>query len=245
MSKTASSSSHRPGGNGASRSASASAGASSSAPIAAARPEIASAWTPGVIVIACVVGAFLAGLFVGQEFLHTPNVVMAPAASGMASADAASTPPGDPNANPADPAAAGAAQPGHDDASLKSAIASEKDPQRLTQIGQVLSDENRPDLSVLAYERALHLGADTAEVHRQLGLTYWSLNKISRAVGEINTALKLNPNDVASHAALGFIAHTQGHTAEARAEFTRALKLRPPAELKARIQTELSSLLKS
>lgn len=197
-------------------------------------------WSPMMGMIVAVIAAFLAGLFVGGELLHHPQIVEPPVAAAMSSADAGS---GAPASTAGADAPTGA---DHNDSLVKDAISTAKDPQRLIKIGDLLSDqrrpEYRPDLAVLAYSRAIQLGSHTASLYRDLATAQMASEDMDGAEKNLKTSLRLDPKDAAAHTLLGFLLKTGHDKAGARKEFQTALDLHPSADIQKRIKTELASL---
>ena len=200
----------------------------------------APAWTPAMSMVVTAVFAFLVGAFFGQEVLHSPQVVQ-PASSSRGA--------GAPGSSPAEPAGASDSSTGspstppHDDATLVKGINASTDPQQLLQMGQLLNDKNRPDLALTAYDRAIKLGGGTGEAYRDRAMMYVGLKKMDEAEKDLRTAIRLDPKDPRSHAALGIVIEKKpGHRSEARQELQKALDLQPPDDIKALVKQELSSL---
>jgi tetratricopeptide (TPR) repeat protein len=195
-------------------------------------------WTPAMGMLIVGISAFFTGLFVGSELLHQPKVTDAPVA--VASAGAAG---GSPDGASSSAAAGSGAMAGHDDASMKKMINSESDADRLTSIGQVLADQSRPDLALLAFQRVLTLGHRTSNAYLDVVKAEWDLKKFDEAEQNLHVAIQLDPKSPAAHATLGFVlAHGMNQPAAARKEFQTALALNPPDEVKTKIQAELAKL---
>ncbi|HET6386849.1 MAG TPA: hypothetical protein VFJ58_25955 [Armatimonadota bacterium] len=189
--------------------------------------------------IAAVMVAFMAGLFIGQELLHRPRIVVAPAPPASMAA------PTDPNTAGADtdPASIGSQPPSaKETAALKDAINKENDPQRLAELAEFHVDQ-QPDIAVLAFQKAIRLGARTAPVYRGLAVAYLGLGEMDRAQKNLRIALRLDPKDIAAHVALALaLQKSPSGEKEARAEFKKALQLNPPASLKANIESALKRM---
>lgn len=160
--------------------------------------EASPGWTPALSALALVVFAFFSGLFVGQELLHKPQVVAAaaqPAAAGLPGESAA--PAAAPAAN-TDTSAAGTsgagAPTGHDDASMREAIAHTDDSQRLLLLSKLFMEEQRNDLAAMAARKAVQLDPGSASAHALLALSLeTSAQNIPEVRRELRKALSLNP----------------------------------------------------
>ncbi len=195
-------------------------------------------WSPMMGMIVAVIASFLAGLFVGGELLHRPQIVEAPMTAAIAP---------DRTGSPAGPGAGNApADAEHSDAVVKDAIAKAKDPQRLIKIGDLLSDQRRPefrpDLAVLAYGRAIQLGTHTPSLYRDLATAQMASEDMDGAETNLKKSLQLDPKDAAAHTLLGFLLKSRHDKAGAQKEFRTALDLHPSADIQKRIKSEMATL---
>lgn len=198
--------------------------------------DSAPVWSPTLTAIVVVVFAFFSGLFAGQELLHRPQVVVAPAGASIPAEGlpGASTP-ANPGAGDATGATAGdttlpAAEPpgapapgagtlgtgasavppsGHDEASLRKAIDETNDPQRLMLLAKLFMEEQNNDLAIQAARKASGLDPSNPAAHALLAL-----------------AFEGDPS----------------RTTDAIAQLRKAMTLNPPAEVKVAIQKELDRL---
>jgi tetratricopeptide (TPR) repeat protein len=194
--------------------------------------------------VTALICVFLAGLFVGEELLHQPQVT--------ASASLTSTPATDPQAaaDPHTPAPGGGTNgtpaKGHDDSTFVAAINQAKDPAQLLQMGRILSDENRADLAILAFQRAVDLGDHSVVTYRSLATAQLVTHKVDDAERNLRIALREDPKDGASHVVMGFLlGNDRGQLEAARKELQTALSLNLPNDLKTQVQAELNKLNKS
>ena len=207
-------------------------------PPAVAEPEDdQGGWSPAMTLIVAVVVAFFLGLFVGEELLHRPQVRVAPPSAQATAPDMAENPSGDTSTTDTTPPPSPVEL-----AALKTAINTENDPERLVQLAEA-HVERRPEIAVLAFQKAIRLGDHKPRVYRGLAVAYLSLGENNQAASNLRTALKLDPKDITAHVALALALEKQPNgKAAARAELQKALALNPPDTLKANIQTALSRL---
>ena len=77
-------------------------------------------------------------------------------------------------------------------------------------LGILQANNNHDREALLLLAKAEKIAPKSAEVHYQMAKSLFSLNRVEDAQLEAETALHLNPNDVASHYLLGRIYHTLG-----------------------------------
>ena len=112
---------------------------------------------------------------------------------------------GDPHAGHDHEAAAGA-PPMVSESAAEKAIRETADQARLVEMGNTEFDGNRPRLAVLAYERALKIGPDNADVRTDLGVMYRALKRYDDAIAQFEAAGKLSPKHENSVFNLGIVA---------------------------------------
>ena len=71
--------------------------------------------------------------------------------------------------------------------------------------GLLALERGQPDAAVVAFERALALGARDARVHNGLGAAYTHRERLSEAVSQFEAALALDPTLAHAHSNLGYI----------------------------------------
>ena len=111
----------------------------------------------------------------------------------------------DPHAGHDHEAAAGA-PPMVSESAAEKAIRETADQARLVEMGNTEFDGNRPRLAVLAYERALKIGPDNADVRTDLGVMYRALKRYDDAIAQFEAAGKLSPKHENSVFNLGIVA---------------------------------------
>jgi len=74
-------------------------------------------------------------------------------------------------------------------------------------------------------EKAIALGLEDAHLHNFLGICYNRTNRSSKAVGEFQHAIKLDPNLAEAHLNLAFAHQLLHHAKAAHEEYATACKL--------------------
>ena len=95
------------------------------------------------------------------------------------------------------------------------------------QLGQSYQKEENYSEAVNAYEKALALDSDNAEIYNAMGIVYSILDEHELATQLINEAIRYEPMSSLLHNNLGFAYLRWGHASEAAGAFHRALKLDP------------------
>ena len=93
-------------------------------------------------------------------------------------------------------------------------------------VGGWFADRSDLKCAAAAFEQALRLDPQSAEVHFDLGLVRQRQGNTAAATSEFRLALKYNPELVPARCALGSVV---AHSAEAEAEFRKALAMDPKA----------------
>ena len=72
-------------------------------------------------------------------------------------------------------------------------------------IGNEMFDAGRPQLAIPAYEKALSIKPDNADVHTDLGIMYRDAGKIEQAVQHFQEAMRIDPRHENSSYNLGVV----------------------------------------
>jgi Flp pilus assembly protein TadD len=83
------------------------------------------------------------------------------------------------------------------------------------------------DKAIAAYNHAIHLKADFAEAHFNLGATLKSLGQFDDAIAAYNHAIRLKPDFAEAYANLGNALKNSGRLNEAVAAYEKAIRLKP------------------
>lgn len=97
----------------------------------------------------------------------------------------------------------------------------------LFQLGRYYQGQNRADLAIAAYRRALAKDASLVDVHNNLGILYSQAGRYDEAESEFRAALKLDPRQAYLYSNLGFSYFLQGEYARSVAVLAQALTLDP------------------
>jgi tetratricopeptide (TPR) repeat protein len=118
-------------------------------------------------------------------------------------------------------------QPDHALQWLARAIRQDARPEYLSSLGTVLQQQQRHKEALQAFETAVKLKPDDAELWRQLGNALAELKRLSDAVLSLQHALKLDPRNVNAANKCGGLLHELGRFEEAVAYFTLCDELLP------------------
>lgn len=97
----------------------------------------------------------------------------------------------------------------------------------LSQLLQRAVDAQRrgqPQAAIDLYQRAITIGAGSAEIYNNLGVAYRSINDYARARDAYRHALELDPRDANAWNNLGVVIDALGDREQARAAYQRALE---------------------
>jgi tetratricopeptide (TPR) repeat protein len=97
----------------------------------------------------------------------------------------------------------------------------------LNDLGQILQRAKRHEEALRAFDKAVQLKPDSAELWRNLGSVLVQLNRDNEALLSYQHALKLQPNDFDAASKGGVLLHRQQRWAEALACFDLCETLRP------------------
>ncbi|HEX4997189.1 MAG TPA: tetratricopeptide repeat protein [Terriglobia bacterium] len=94
-------------------------------------------------------------------------------------------------------------------------------------MGDVLMEEDQPEVAEAEYRKALGADSASASGHLKRANALRLEGKLPEAVAEFREAIRINPRDAQGHSDLALTLNTQGNTAEATAEYTEAIRLDP------------------
>jgi Tfp pilus assembly protein PilF len=100
-------------------------------------------------------------------------------------------------------------------------------PEALYQLGRYYQGQNRHDLAISAYKRAIAVDAGFVEAHNGLGVIYSMQGRYDEAIGVFRIAVKLAPKASHIYSNLGYAYYAQGLNAEAIAALEQATTLDP------------------
>lgn len=83
------------------------------------------------------------------------------------------------------------------------------------------------DSAVIAYVHAVTIDSTYSKAYVNMGLTYDALGKRSEALGALNKAIEVNPNDVLAYCHLGQLQQSVGNYGEAMKNYRKALAIDP------------------
>lgn len=98
-------------------------------------------------------------------------------------------------------------------------------PDGFYQLGRYYQGQNRLDLALKAYQRALELDSNFTEAHNGLGTIYALQGKYDEALAAFNAAAAQTPDAAHVHNNIGYLNFLKGNYAEAVAAFTKATTL--------------------
>ena len=81
--------------------------------------------------------------------------------------------------------------------------------------------------AMTSYSRALKIGPDSSEAHRNLGGVLQRLGRYEDAVASYRRALNINPDDAVAHNNIGSALNSLGHADDAAANFRAAIRINP------------------
>lgn len=107
------------------------------------------------------------------------------------------------------------------------------------QLGRYYQGQNRLELAVEAYQKALALDPTFSEAHNGLGTIYAAQGKYDQALAEFNAVIATSPGAAHIYNNLGYLRFLQGNYADAAAAFTQATEL-DPTDQKARNNLDMA-----
>ncbi|WP_189373569.1 LytR C-terminal domain-containing protein [Vogesella alkaliphila] len=100
-------------------------------------------------------------------------------------------------------------------------------PAAFYQLGRYYQGQNRSDLAIPAFQRALALDKHYAEAHNALGSLYAGQRQFELAITEFQLALAAAPDTAHFYNNLGYAYYLQGRPVEAAAALEKAASLKP------------------
>ena len=83
------------------------------------------------------------------------------------------------------------------------------------------------DSAVIAYQHAVAIDSTYSKAYVNMGLTYDALGKRPEALGALNKAIEVNPNDVLAYCHLGQLQQSVGNYGAAVTNYRKALAIDP------------------
>ncbi len=152
---------------------------------------------------------------------------------------ATSASPGPTQAPPMDPAVFLATE-----STLKSQLSSKpNDLKTLVDLGNLYYDNNKYQLAIDYYGKALEIDPNDVAVRTDRGSCYWSLGQADQAIGEFQKSLQVNPTHPQTLFNLGIVyLHGKNDMAEARKAWEKLLAANPDYPQRDRIQQMLAAM---
>lgn len=104
---------------------------------------------------------------------------------------------------------------------------SSETPEGFYQLGRYYQGQNRHDLAIAAYQKALAIDSAFAEARNGLGVNYAMQGRQQEALEQFRLAVKLAPDASHIHNNLGYALYQSGSYAEAASALERAVALEP------------------
>lgn len=95
------------------------------------------------------------------------------------------------------------------------------------QLGRYYQGQDRLDLAVDAYKKAIGLSAGFVEAHNALGAVYSRQGRFEEAIAELNAALSTVPDLARVYNNLGYVYYLQNKFSDAIASYEKAISLDP------------------
>ena len=93
--------------------------------------------------------------------------------------------------------------------------------------GNALRALGRPEEALAAYEAALRIKPDDAEIHASRGVVLKALGRFEEAIAAYDAALRIKPDDAETHSNRGNALQELGRFEEALAAYDTALRIKP------------------
>ena len=120
-----------------------------------------------------------------------------------------------------------------------------KNPELLTNIGNLYYDAQQYPVAVDYYARELQIKPSDASVRTDMATAYWYLGNTDRAIAEFNTALTYAPTNPSTLFNLGLVKWQGKHdSAGAIADWKKLLATNPNYEAKDKVEQMLSDVQK-
>jgi tetratricopeptide (TPR) repeat protein len=100
-----------------------------------------------------------------------------------------------------------------------------KEPGPFINFGILLLDQNRFAEAIPYFVQAIEISPQEPRAHEQLGKTYWHLDQLKQAQGELEKAVQLDPQNASLHYQLGQVYRKEGFTEKAKREIFRSSEL--------------------
>jgi len=94
-------------------------------------------------------------------------------------------------------------------------------------LGNVYQEQNRPELAIREFKRALAITPENTHSHNFLGSTYRKLGRPREAIFEYRQALRINSDNATARNNLGVVYAELGRVEDASAQFRAALQANP------------------
>jgi len=128
-------------------------------------------------------------------------------------------------------------------AQVTQGLAQMTDPEEAVMVANAHFDQGKHDIALQAYERAIQLGLDTADIRTDLGVCYRELGDPKRAVEEFRKAAELDPKHPQSRYNLGLVlSQDLGDKAGADAAWREFLRVAPNDPKAKEVREELGKL---
>lgn len=130
------------------------------------------------------------------------------------------------------------------ESTLKSTLGSKpNDVKTLVDLGNLYYDNNKYQLAIDYYEKALEINPNDVAVRTDRGSCYWSLGQADPAIGEFQKSLQINPTHPQTLFNLGIVyLHGKNDVAEARKAWEKLLASNPNYPQRDRIQQMLAAM---
>ncbi len=130
------------------------------------------------------------------------------------------------------------------EATLKSTLGSKpNDVKTLVDLGNLYYDNNKYQLAIDYYGKALEIDPNDVAVRTDRGSCYWSLGQADPAISEFQKSLQVNPTHPQTLYNLGIVyLHGKNDVAEARKAWEKLLATNPNDPRRDRIQQMLASM---
>lgn len=93
--------------------------------------------------------------------------------------------------------------------------------------GNEYYDQDKLDLAIASYTKAIKIDLQNADAYYGRGLAYYDQNKIDLAIADFTKAIEINPQDADSFSARGLTYYDQEKFDLAIADFTKAIEIEP------------------
>jgi len=119
-------------------------------------------------------------------------------------------------------------------------LAQNSTPESYVAAGNAYARERQYDKALDAFRQALRIDPDNAAAHQGLGMTYYTLGRLTEAVEPLKTAVRLDQQNAAPHLNLAVVLASMRRADEAIAELNEARRLSPESP---RVRNEIGNVL--